>query len=63
MYYIKGTHRQFGNVIWLEAFDGATVKIVRHIFGRNYPEYNWQPIDANSNKIIPAKMRKMLNIA
>lgn len=82
MFYIKGTHRNFRNVVWLEcvpgmigvavrpcntalraeAFGMDNVEIIRRIHVVNYPDYEWLPVPADTDAIIPANMRKVINV-
>lgn len=83
MFYIKGKHNTYGNVLWLEAglgsngvgyliaptpeplyagaFDGNIVEAVRGVHQLHYPDYQWETIEADSRKIIPDEMRKIIN--
>lgn len=85
MFYIKGKHNTYGNVLWLEAgpapngigflvaptpnplyaeaFESHMVEAVRGIHQLHYPDYKWIIVEADSRKIIPNKMRKVINCA
>jgi len=77
MFYIMGTHKTYGNDVWLEvigaftrphvsalhaeAFAMDSVETVRRAFGMFYPEYQWYPIPADTSTLVPANMRKVIN--
>ena len=50
-------------VLYAEAFEGDTVEAIRGVHQMHYPEYKWIIVEADSRKLIPEKMRKVINCA